>query len=116
MARRSDGSIPLDPGSMRDLLQIERPVKTRNSFGEDVVTWTLVATVWANVRAMSGAEMERVQQRWALARFKVRTWYMAGIEREYRILWGTRVLDILDAEDPGGLQRELVMTCQEFAE
>ena len=117
MARRNDGSLALNPGILRDQIVIQSPVRSTNSYAElNITSWTDIATVYANVRAMTGRELESVQQRWAEARFKVRMPFMKDltIQRDYRAAWGTRKLDILDVEDPDGMRRELIMYCKEF--
>lgn len=115
--RRSDGSLPLNPGLLTDRLVIERAAKSQNAYGEDVITWQPFMTLWCHVRALVGQEMQSVQQAWAEARFKIRTYYPpAEIRREDRAVWGSRVLDILDAEDPDGVRRELVIYAREFTE
>jgi SPP1 family predicted phage head-tail adaptor len=114
--RRLDGSLPLNPGKLRDYLTVQREMSIANGYGEDSpLGFATVVEIWGNVRAMSGAEMERVQQRWADARFRIRTWFVpVEIRRADSIRWGTRTLDILDVEDPDGLRRELLITCREL--
>lgn len=115
--RRSDGSTPLDPGSLRDILVIQRVAKTQNSYGEDVETWSDLMTLRAKVRAAQGRELESMQQTWAEARFKIRAPFPpVPIRREDKALWGTRTLDILDVEDPDGLRREIVIVAREFTQ
>lgn len=115
--RRSDGSLPLNPGLLNDRVVIQRATKTQNAYGEDVITWSPVMTIWAHVRAMVGQELQSVQQTFAEARFKLRTYYpQTPIKREDRAIWQGRTLDILDAEDPDGVRRELVIYAREWTE
>ena len=114
-ARRLDTSLPLNPGNLRDWVVFQRPVKTQNSMGEDVTTsYVPVVSCWCHVRALSGREMEAVQQIWAEARFRVRTWYVSGLQRQDVGFWGDRRLDVLDAEDPDGRGREIVIFAREL--
>ena len=116
--RRLDGSLPLNPGLLRDLVIFQRPVKTADSIGGDAVTgYTEVARCWCLVRAMIGREMESVRQVWAEARFRIRTWFPSvTIQRADIGFWGDRRLDVLDAEDPDGRGRELVVYARELTE
>ena len=110
----ADGSFPLDPGSLRNQITVQRCTKTQNSYGEDVPTWSTLLTMNAEVRAMTGREMEVARQTAAEARFKIRSWNPpVTIRREDRIIWGDRTLDILDAEDPTGVGREIVILAKE---
>lgn len=113
--RRQDDSRPLDPGSLREKIVFRRAVKTQDDIGQDITTWTDLITMWMEVRAMQGRELEIARQTWPEAQFKLRGWYPSVvIHREDRALWGERVLDILDAEDPGGRRREIAMVAREF--
>lgn len=113
--QRQDGSRPLDPGSLREQIVFQRAVKTQDDIGQDVITWTDLLTMKMEVRAMQGRELESARQVWPEAQFKLRGWYPpTTIRREDRGLWGERVLDILDAEDPGGRRREIMMVAREL--
>jgi head-tail adaptor len=112
---RIDGSKPLNPGKLRDLIVITRKVvSSQNEYGEDVYTEEEVMRFFAHVRAMSGAELQRLEQRWAEARFVIETWFLTvQIDREWIATWGTRRLNILDAEDPEGMRRRTRMYARE---
>lgn len=113
-ARRIDGSYPLEPGNLRHAITVQRCTKTQDEMGQDVSTWATLVSLSAQVRAMQGRELEAYQQTWAEARFKIRSWKPSvDIRREDRITWGARTLDILDAEDPDGTGREIVILARE---
>lgn len=116
--RIADGALPLDPGQLRDFIVIERKTITgQNDYGEDVIAWVEVCRLWCHVKAMVGRELEAMRTIHAEARFKIRSWYPAiVIQREDRARWGGRTLDILDAEDPDGVGRELVIYAREFVD
>jgi SPP1 family predicted phage head-tail adaptor len=100
---------------------VHAPDDVEGSMGYATGDWDSASTsgpFWAEVRAMQGRELEASQQTWAEARFKVRMRYQPGvtINRKDRITWGSRTLDILDAEDPDGRKREFVMVCKEYVD
>lgn len=95
----------------------KRTLGTQDSYGQQAITYPTLGTFWADISALQGRELEAVTQRWAEAQFRVRMHYNKyGIDRADRIVWGTRVLDILDVEDQYGDQRWLTMYCREFTE
>jgi head-tail adaptor len=104
---RVDESKTFNPGRARHKLTIWRPSKSKDSFGSDVVTLVLVATVRAQVLPLQGREFDAIQQRFANARYKILMQFTPGIEREYSIQWlredGTLTLDILDVQDMAGV-------------
>jgi SPP1 family predicted phage head-tail adaptor len=108
-------------GTLRSSVIIQRKTVTgQDSRGADVIDWTtdVDGPFWANVEALQGRQLEAVQQTWAEARFRVTIRYQPGIAiaRADRLLWGTRVLDILDAEEPDQRHRQVVMICKELVE
>ena len=102
----------------RARITISRATVTQNTFGEDVRTWSPIASCWANIRALQGRELQALQQTWAEARFRIDMRYQRGatFKRSDRITWGERTLDILDVEDPDQRQRRLFITAKEYAE
>lgn len=113
---RFDGSFALDPGSLRHPIAVQRRVV--DATGYDIVTtWQTIWQGYAAITAMRGRELEAARQTFAEARFQIRTWYpSAPFQREDRIIWGTRILDILDVEDPQALRREVLIIAREFTE
>jgi SPP1 family predicted phage head-tail adaptor len=108
----------LNPGDLRTQVTFqELVVASQDAYGQNVGTWTTRCTLWCEVRALVGREIEAARSRHAEAKFKLRTHYPpVTIEREWRAVMGTRILDIIDAEDPTGERREIVITAKEWVE
>lgn len=92
----------MDSGALDRTVKLLRPVSTTNSANEDVITYTLAATVRAHKAEVSDAERIRAQQVGAMitTRFQIRwttdvyamdpTWRLKlveyeGVEREYDV-------------------------------
>lgn len=92
----------MDSGALDRTVKLLRPVSTTNSANEDVITYTLAATVRAHKEDVSDAERIRAQQVGAMitTRFRIRwttdvyamdpTWRLKlveyeGVEREYDV-------------------------------
>lgn len=118
---RIDGSRDtLNPGLLRQRVTIQqKSVTGQDTRGQDEYTWASVQETWANITALQGREMEVVQQRWADARFKVIMHFLAGVTFAMRLAWldgsTTRILQIMDVQDPDGLRKRLVLFCREWA-
>lgn len=111
--------IGLNPGDLRTQVQFQsKTVSSQDSAGQDVFTWTTQFTAWCEVRALVGREIEAARQLNAEAKFKIRTHFptTVTIQRAWRAVMGTRILDIIDAEDPTGERREIVVTAKEWTE
>lgn len=106
-------------GALRSRVTVQhRLVTSQDSRGQDVYSWTTITDgpFWAMIEALQGRQLEAAQQTWAEARFRVTIRYQPGvsINREDRLLWGSRILDILDVEDPDQRTRQIVMVCKEI--
>lgn len=106
----------MQAGRLRTILTLLRKSTTQTASGEDVVTWLALGTYRADVVPMAGREMESVGQIWAEARFKITTRLNPSItiKRADRFTWGTRTLDILDAEDVDQHRHQLTIYAKEF--
>jgi SPP1 family predicted phage head-tail adaptor len=108
----------LNPGDLRTQVQFQAPtVASQDSAGQNVTTWVTQFTAWCQVTALVGREIEVARQLNAEAKFKLRLHFPpVTVEREWRAVMGTRALNIIDAEDPTGERRELVVTAKEWVE
>ena len=100
----------LDPGRLRHQITYQRQtVSGQNTFGEDVVAWTNIVTLKAEVRSLAGRELYAVAQKWAEARYVIEHHYYLGLKPEDRISWyvdgEVKTLDVLDVQDGAGAGR-----------
>jgi SPP1 family predicted phage head-tail adaptor len=84
-------------GKNRKRIEIQAIGTTRGAAGEVVDTWTTETggTLWASIEPMSGRELFTAQQINAEITHKIRLRYYAGLTPAKRILFGTRVFNIL---------------------
>ena len=104
-------------GSLRSRIEIRRITVTgQNSSGEDITSEASLGTYYAEVRALAGRQLEAARQLYAEARFQIRMRRdtAQNFQRKDKIYWGSRVLDLLDVEDPNQYQREIVMLAKEY--
>ena len=85
----------MNPGDLDQRVTLQSKSVTRAANGEEVVTWTDVATVWAQVEPIRGREFFAAAQMADSIDHRVVVRYRAGIAREMRVLWGAVALDIV---------------------
>lgn len=81
-------------GKMRERIVLQSKSVTRNSLGEEVVTWGEVATVWADCKPIRGREYfdaAQIQQTTDL-RVIIRT--RDDVTPDMRLVWNTQPYDI----------------------
>lgn len=66
----------------------------QDAIGQPVLTWTDVATVWANVRYNSGAESIKAGADTSVVKASIRIRYRAGVLADMRAVHGTEVFEI----------------------
>jgi SPP1 family predicted phage head-tail adaptor len=84
----------------------------RDTFGEEVVAWQHLATAWAQVETLSGAESIELSRAGATLTHRVTMRYQRNIAPEMRVVWEDRTLEI-HAVVPDARKREMALECSE---
>ncbi len=108
----------MSAGKLDRRLTIQRRVTTLDSYGQQSTGWTNIATVWGNVKPVGGREkmrsgaLESTLTHTVMVRY--RTDLMPAIEADaWRILYGSRVLQITKAMDRDDARRYIIFDCIE---
>lgn len=105
----------MNAGALRHRITLQQPIETQDEFGEVVITWQDVASVWAEVADLSGREFFAAMQTVSEITTRVRLRHRSDVETRWRMVVGARVLDIQAVIDPDGRKRELLLLCREVA-
>ncbi len=99
-------------GTLRHSITIEKATETRDSFGAVSVSWATYATLRARKAVSGGREFVAAQQLRSeiSALFVCR--YQPGVSPKMRLNHGGVYYDILSANDPTGMGRELQLLCK----
>lgn len=101
-------------GTLRHRITLQQDAGTADSAGQVIENWsTWLANEPAEVIETGGSESLRGQQIDATATHVVRIRYRTGVTERLRIVWGTRVLGIVNVRDIDGRRRELWITARE---
>lgn len=89
----------IDAGALNRRVRIETPQTTSNAFGEQVQTWTTLATVWAQKQTLTVKDVNRQQglSAQAEARFLIR--YREGLNTTMRLVYRDEVYHITGIDD-----------------
>ena len=81
---------------LNERVSIERPVKVLDELGGQQVEWSELASVWAEVIALTGSARERVaaKQTDALAGYRVRIRWRNDVNATMRLRWRSHLLSI----------------------
>lgn len=100
-------------GDLDKRATLQYPAKSRNSFGEDIETWTDLDTVWCSIEPVSGAEKWLQQERISEATYKVKMRYRANLDSTMRLHYKNRYLQFLGVLNIGENNIELLIPCKE---
>lgn len=103
----------VDPGELRHLITIQRPVESQGSDGALMQAWVTHVQVYAKIDPYGGGE------KWVDAAlqtsnfFKIWMRYCAGVTTKMRISFDKRIFDIKNVENVMERNVLLVLTCLE---
>jgi len=103
-------------GTLRHRIIIQSRTETRDDYGGTTPTWAAHQACWASVEPLRGKEKVNAEAIGANMSHKVRTRYVSAVEPEMRILWGTRVLEIIDVANLMEGDKVLEMMCKEWVD
>jgi len=101
----------LPAGKFDQRVTIQSKVVTRNSIGDEVVTWGAVAEAWARVEPLRGREWFAAAQEQSAVEYRVTVRYRAGITRDMRVMWRGEPLDVVSVIDVNARRENLELMC-----
>jgi len=101
-------------GDLRQRVTIQSKTAVQNSFGEEVITWVDLATVWASVEPLRGREFLDGKMLTAEITTRIRIRERDGISPEMRAVFGSKIYDILAVVHIEEREREIDLMCQEI--
>lgn len=89
------------PGQLDRRIVIERAAVVQNDLGEEVESWSVWITVWAEVQPLDGSERWQAQEVMAEAPTRFRLRWLPGLSVEDRIRYDDRLYDIHSINEIG---------------
>ena len=104
-------------GKMRHKVRIEYNTPSQNSVGEFVDSWSQKVSVFAQVRAVSGGELDLNDQRFVNSTHIITTHWVPGVTEEMRAKWNpvpgsTTTLNIDYTENVNEENHTLIMVAR----
>ena len=99
--------------SLNHRIQIEQAAEASDGTGDPVRTWSLVATLWASVNALTGREAFNAKQVLAEVTHRVTIRYRTGLTPKMRVKFDGRYFDILSVLDAKETKVWLELMCVE---
>lgn len=82
-------------GSLRERIELQKRVITRDALGEETVTWQRVDVIWAALKRISTKDVLAAQQMHAELSAVFIARYRDDISEDWRILWRGDIYSII---------------------
>jgi SPP1 family predicted phage head-tail adaptor len=101
----------MNAGDLRHSVTLQQKSSTRSGIGEQVVTWTDVATVRARAVPLRGRELFAASQYHEATDTRFETYYRSDVTQTMRLLWRGQPYDIVGVINVDGMDREMHLMC-----
>lgn len=101
-------------GQLRRRVTLQRPVETPDSYGQPVVTWTAVDTVWAAAEPLAGRELFAAQAVHAKLTMRFTLRYRDDVLSTWRVVYYGKSYELVqDPIDVDDRRAYLELLCEE---
>ena len=100
-------------GRLRKRVTLEQPVETPDAIGGVTRGFAALATLWAEIMPVGGAERFVAMQQQEAITHRVRLRFFSAVTAAMRLRLGTRILLIRDVTDEDETRRYLICHCEE---
>lgn len=84
----------MQAGKLNRRITIRQQSTTLDAYGQEIVSWTDLCSVWASIATLSGLESVRSGIELSLIRSSMRIRYRLGITSDMRVLYGADLYEI----------------------
>ena len=100
-------------GKLRQRVTLQKPVVAIGDYGADDITWTDVATIWANVMPLRGSEYYASMREESGVDVRINMHYRTDVSHGWRLTYEGTEFDILTVIDPDERHKYLELMCKE---
>lgn len=100
-------------GKLRHRVTLQKQINTQNDYGAFVTTWQDIATVWAEIKPISGREYFEANQVHSEVTTQIWLRYRDGIEPTMRVAHNGKQYEIVSVLNYQGLNKTLQLMCKE---
>lgn len=86
--------MTLEAGKLKDRITIQHKVSARDGIGQPIYTWTDLASVWAWVKFINGAEYNRADAEQAETTASIRIRWRTDLDTSMRVIFRAKHYNI----------------------
>lgn len=103
----------MQAGLLRKRLTIQKRSQTQDDYGQPLLVWTDVASVWGELTPQSGSESSSADSVIASQNYQVTIRYYPGVTEKMRIKYNNRIMDIQNVLNENERNRTIILSCVE---
>lgn len=92
---------------MRHRVTLQRRTVTNDSYGQPIETWSTVGDVWAEIKPLSGRQLETLAEQFEDITHQITLRYSADIDAKDRLVYRDRYFEVLHVINFDERDREL---------
>lgn len=100
-------------GELRNRITIQEPVEKKDSTGAPYQDWEDYVTVWADIQPLGGSKFWEADKPNAEISGRIEMRYRPDINKNMRVKYGEKILDIDNVFDPDERKRRLYLLYKE---
>ena len=100
-------------GKLRRSITIQQPTNATDAIGGLTQSWSTFASAYAEISPNNGREAIQAQQINAQQPIQIRMRYVSGVLPKMRVLYGSRIFEIISVANLNEKDREIELTCLE---
>lgn len=100
-----------EAGRLNQRVTLQQRTAGVDALGQELTTWSDVATVWAEVQPLRGREYFAAGQMQATVDVRIRIRWRAGVVPSMRALWRGQPHEIVSVIEPDGAKSMLELMC-----
>ena len=104
--------MTLAAGSLNSRIEIQHPVEERDDYGDVIKTWQTHATVWANIRNISGKEYTVRGLDLAAVNTSIRIRLRRSVNEQMRVLYRRQIYNIVAVLHDEARREHTDLVCQ----
>lgn len=104
----------MNAGKLRHKVCLQSCSTSKDSYGEDIKTWTSFATAWAAIEPLTGRELFMAQQVSAETTIRITIRHNSTVAEAHRVVFGTRTFEIDAVLNPAEKNKYLELMCKEI--
>lgn len=100
-------------GKLRHRIIIKQPTEVQSDTGDETLTWSTLATVWASVEPIRGREQIMADASMSECTHRIRLRYVSGLTTQCRIEHKSRTIEIVHIGNINDVDAEYELMCKE---